>query len=121
MFSNIPPAVRALLFANFGVFVLQLGLDEQLVHWFALYPPGAGFQPWQLITYAFLHDGPTHILLNMFALWMFGTPMARVLGTPRFLTFYFMCVLTAALTQLTVCVLENSTVSTVGASGAIYG
>ncbi len=121
MFSNLPPAVRAFLLANIGVFVLQLGIDPLLRTWFALWPPGYGFQPWQLITYAFLHDGPMHILLNMFALWMFGTPMARLWCTKRFTAFYFLCVLTAALTQLTVSVLDNSIAETIGASGAIYG
>jgi membrane associated rhomboid family serine protease len=62
-----------------------------------------------------------HILINMFALWMFGTPMARLWGTARFTTFYFMCVITAALTQITVSVFENSGSPVVGASGAIFG
>jgi membrane associated rhomboid family serine protease len=118
---NLPPVTRALLLANVGVFLLQQLLNPQLIQWCALWPPGPYFQPWQLLTYAFLHDGFLHILVNMFALYMFGTPMERLWGPKRFTLYYFLCVLTAALTQVTVAVLAHSELPTIGASGAIFG
>jgi len=118
---HLPPATRNLLLANVCVFVLQQVLDPRLVAWFYLWPPGTHFQPWQLISYGFLHEGFLHIFVNMFALFMFGTPMERYLGTGRFVVYYFVCLLTAGLTQLTVSALANSSAPTLGASGAIFG
>lgn len=121
MLSFLPPVTRALLLANVGVFVLELMFQAPLMQWFALYPLGAGFEPWQLVTYAFLHEGLLHIFLNMFALFMFGPPLERYVGSQRFTLFYFVCVLTAGLSQLTVAALEHSGSYTVGASGGIFG
>jgi membrane associated rhomboid family serine protease len=121
MLATLPPATRALLLANVGVFLLQLLINPVLIQWFALWPPGTLFQPWQLVTYAFLHDGFMHIFFNMFALFMFGAVLERYWGSGRFLTFYFVCILAAALTQLTVAVFENSQSPTLGASGGIFG
>ena len=121
MLFNLPPATRGLLLANVAIFVLQLLIGPQLLEWFALWPPGTLFQPWQLITYAFLHEGFLHIFFNMFALFMFGTPLERYWGSGRFLVFYFACVLAAALTQLTVSALVHSQSPTLGASGGIFG
>ncbi|HEY1899994.1 MAG TPA: rhomboid family intramembrane serine protease [Steroidobacteraceae bacterium] len=121
MLLNLPPATRALLLANVGVFLVQLVTGQLLLQWFALWPPGTLFQPWQLITYAFLHDGFMHIFFNMFALFMFGTPLERYWGSGRFTLFYFVCVLAAGLTQLTVAVAANSASPTLGASGGIFG
>lgn len=121
MLNNLPPATRALLLANVGVFVLQLLIGPRLVEWFALWPPGTIFEPWQLLTYSFLHDGFMHIFFNMFTLFMFGTPLERYWGSGRFIVFYLVCVLAAALTQLTVVVFANSQAPTLGASGGIFG
>jgi membrane associated rhomboid family serine protease len=123
MFAKLPPATRALLLTNVGVFLVQLLAGPAMEQWLALWPPGAGFQPWQLVSYAFLHDPANflHILVNMFALFMFGTPLERFWGSRRFTVFYFVCVLAAGLTQLAVGVFENSASPTIGASGAIFG
>jgi membrane associated rhomboid family serine protease len=121
MLANLPPATRALLLANVGVFLLQQVFGALLLQWFALWPPGTYFEPWQLLTYAFLHDGALHIFFNMFALFMFGTPLERYWGSARFTTFYLVCVLAAGLTQLTVSVLDNLQSPTLGASGGIFG
>src|SRR5580693_2963129 len=99
MLANLPPATRALLLTNVAVFLLQLVFRQFLLEWFALWPPGTLFEPWQLLTYAFLHDGFAHIFFNMFALFMFGTPLERFWGSTRFTAFYFACVLAAGLTQ----------------------
>jgi membrane associated rhomboid family serine protease len=121
MLFNLPPATRALLLANVAVFVVQLLLGPQLLEWFALWPPGTIFEPWQLLTYSFLHDGFMHIFFNMFALFMFGTPLERYWGSGRFIVFYLVCVLAAGLTQQTVAVFAHSQSPTLGASGGIFG
>ncbi len=121
MFAKLPPVTRALLFTNVGVFLLQQLLGPLLVQWFALWPPGTIFEPWQVVTYAFLHNDFLHILFNMFALFMFGTPLERYWGSQRYTAFYFICVLAAALTQLTVSAFEQSASPTLGASGGIFG
>jgi membrane associated rhomboid family serine protease len=122
MLANLPPVTRALLLTNVGVFLLQYLTGPLLLQqWFALWPPGTLFEPWQLVTYAFLHDGLAHIFFNMFALFMFGPPLERFWGGTRFTVFYFVCVLAAGLTQQTVAMFANSESPTLGASGGIFG
>ena len=130
MFRTLTPAVQALLLANVIVYLLQslTGYGEQLVWNFALWPlgaqdaGGAPFEPWQLLTYAFLHEGWLHIGSNMLALFMFGPDGERVLGTRRFTVYYFVCVLGAALAQLAVTYYSRQPSGpTVGASGGIFG
>ena len=96
------PIVRLLLLLNVAVFGLQQLTQDELVTHFALWPLGqhyfadggvVGFQPWQLITYAFLHGSLPHIALNMYALYMFGGMVERVLGPMRFSWVYFASVL----------------------------
>ena len=89
---------------------------------FALWPPGSDFEPWQLVTYAFLHGGFTHILFNMLGLYMFGGEIERLFGSRYYLAFYFAAVVTAGITHLVVTGLMGSPpVPMVGASGGIYG
>jgi membrane associated rhomboid family serine protease len=119
----VPPVTQALLIANVLVFLGQnagmVGLE------FALWPPGgidSGFQPWQLVTYAFLHGGFAHIFFNMFALYMFGSEVERLFGARFYLQYYFACVIAAAATHLLVTGLMGSPpVPMLGASGGIYG
>ncbi|MBS0393897.1 MAG: rhomboid family intramembrane serine protease [Proteobacteria bacterium] len=119
---------RALILANVGAFVLQLAFpDLQLT--FALWPPGpvavdgvsAGFRPWQLVSYAFLHQSVPHLGLNMLALWMFGRDCEAALGARRYLALYAAAVVTAAAAQLAVAILSGSRYPTIGASGGIFG
>jgi len=128
----MPPVTKTLLIANFAVFVLQQFANEPLIIWFALWPfgtsamvaPGttAGFLPWQLFTYSFLHGNELHILVNMLGLYMFGSEVERVLGQRRYITYYFVSVLVAALAQLTMSALNpGPPFPTVGASGGIFG
>lgn len=89
---------------------------------FALYPLDTPwFRPWQVITYAFLHGGTMHLFFNMFALYMFGQAIEELLGTRRFLVYYFTCVVTAAAAQLVVTRMMGSSAPTVGASGGVFG
>jgi len=123
MFS-MPPATRALILINIGVFLLQQVASAPMLALFALWLPGSGqFHSWQLITYAFLHD-PTnlaHIFFNMFALFMFGRALELYWGGRRFVGFYLVCVLAAALTQLAVQAASGVQEETIGASGGVFG
>ena len=116
---RMPPATQALIFSCVIVFFAQsmLSLDA-----FALWPVGSGqFLPWQLLSYGFLHGGLSHLVFNMFGLYMFGGELERVWGSRRFLVFYFVSVLCAALAQLGVAAWSGSMVPTVGASGGLFG
>jgi membrane associated rhomboid family serine protease len=118
MFPQLPPATRALILINVGVFLLQQLFGLRFDQLFALNPLGSGlFHPWQVLTYAFLHGSIGHILVNMFALFMFGGALESLWGPRRFIIYYLICALAAGLTQLAVSAQE----ATVGASGGIFG
>ncbi len=121
MLNHLAPATRAILIANVAVFLVSLWLPDPLQQYFALWPLGELFQPWQVVTYAFLHGSITHILFNMIGLVTFGNELEIYWGTRRFLLFYFASVITAAITQLIVTAAMGEYVPTVGASGGIYG
>ena len=123
----MPPVTTALIVANVAVFLLQ-SIAPGLVAPFALWPlaasglnAGVAFAPWQLLTYAFLHGNLMHLAFNMFALYMFGSAVERVFGGRRYLAFYGVCVLSAAVAQLIVAAVTGLIYPTVGASGGIFG
>ena len=116
----MPPVTTLLIAANAGVFLLLVAAPGLLTS-FALWPIGAGFQPWQLLTYAFLHGGLFHIAFNMFALYMFGSAIERVFGGRRYLAYYLVCVLSAAIAQLLTAAITGAVYPTVGASGGVFG
>lgn len=94
--------------------------------WFPLWPMGSedpSFYPWQLITYGFLHDwnSLSHILFNMFGLWMFGRDLERIMGAQRFLIYYLTCVVGAGIVQLVVAGIQGGAYPTLGASGGVFG
>jgi membrane associated rhomboid family serine protease len=72
---------------------------------------------WRLITAAFLHYGPFHLLLNMLALWWFGSALERRIGSGRFIALYLVSGVAGSAGAL----LLDPTTPTVGASGAIFG
>jgi membrane associated rhomboid family serine protease len=125
------PVTQYLLGANVAVFALQqLSGDWLLIH-FALWPLGdfavpgvnfsVGFEPWQIVTYSFLHGNFQHIFFNMFALYMFGSGVESYLGSQRFLGLYFASVISAAVTQLIVMSASGDVAPTLGASGGVFG
>jgi membrane associated rhomboid family serine protease len=122
------PAVKQLLIANVGVFLLQW-IFTGLHTWFGLTPRSVfeQFYVWQLFTYLFLHADILHLLFNMLALWMFGVDLERRWGYQAFLRYYFVCGVGAGICSLIVALLPFGFadllyfVPTVGASGAIYG
>ncbi len=120
----MPPVTQWLLIANVAVYVLGSGgmlpLDP-----FALWPPGgfeSNFEPWQLVTYSFLHGSVAHIFFNMLALYMFGGEIERLFGSRFYTLYYFGCVVSAAVCHLVVTAMMGSPPAPmVGASGGIYG
>lgn len=141
-FSVMPPVIKNLMIIN-GLFFLaqtvagatmpQNSLLAEFLNLLALYPPGspdvgytifggvgpiAGFWPWQLLSYAFLHGGLGHLFFNMFALWMFGVQIENRWGSKRFGVFYFVCVVGAAIAHL---FFVSAPVPTIGASGGVFG
>jgi len=88
----------------------------------ALWPLESGyFTPWQLLSYAFLHGSFNHLFFNMFAVWMFGTPLEQAWGSQRFTLYYVVCVVGAAVAQLLVQLFEGGVYPTIGASGGVFG
>ncbi len=118
---GLPPVTRNIIFANVVVFLLESTAGNNLISAFALWPLGPQFRPWQLLTYAFLHANVMHIFFNMFAVYMFGAGMEQVWGGRRYLTYYLVCALTAALMQLLVSGASGAYYPTIGASGAVFG
>jgi len=116
--SNMPPPV------SLGIIVVcaAVYLGRNLSPALALWPFESGFfVPWQLLTYGFLHGSFNHLFFNMFAVWMFGTPLERSWGSQRFLSFYGACVVGAAVIQLLVQLFEGGIYPTIGASGGVFG
>lgn len=120
-FSHLPRLTRVILISNIVVFMAQLALPGLLEAWFALWPLDVAFQPWQVLSYAFLHGSVLHIALNMYGLVMFGADLERTWGPNRFLRYYVVSLLTAGLTQLAVTAWLGQTLPTVGASGGVFG
>lgn len=131
-----PPAVQNLLIANCVVFLAMTLLNEERIYeLFALFPvPSPWFEIWQPVTYMFMHGDLSHLFFNMFALWMFGRGLEQELGTKRFLIYYLVCGIGAALVQLGTAQIDLMRLPeasigyqsylctpTVGASGAVFG
>lgn len=99
------PVVLNLIIINALVFMAQnLVTAFDINEWGVLhYFTSDLFKPHQLITHMFMHGGISHIFFNMFTLFMFGTTLEQFIGSRRFLIFYLICGLGAAvLTQLTI-------------------
>jgi membrane associated rhomboid family serine protease len=111
----------AIIAANVAVFLFQLSMPGSLQNRFIMH---YGLVPDQLhyssiLTSMFIHGGFLHIAGNMWFLWIFGRGVEDLLGHAKYLLLYFGCGIAAAL--FFVMLNSNSTVPTVGASGAIAG
>ncbi len=121
--AGMTSAVKYLIIANFGCFLLQHFFGSSLA-WAALVPAKVvhEFAVWQLFTYMFLHGGPWHIIINMLMLWMIGCEVERYWGAKQFLIYYFVCGIGAGICQTLVQILFfDPQTSVIGASGAVYG
>lgn len=97
MFNQpVPTITKNLLIINVLFFLAaivfaQRGIDLSHILG-AFYPESVNFKPWQIITHMFMHapfPNLSHILFNMFALWMFGSTVENTIGPKRFLILYF--------------------------------
>jgi membrane associated rhomboid family serine protease len=75
---------------------------------------------WTFVTYMFVHDGFSHILFNMFALFVFGIQVERQMGSREFLLFYFVTGSLAGVFSFFAYYLTGTNVVLTGASGAIF-
>jgi membrane associated rhomboid family serine protease len=117
-------ATVALIVVNVVVFLAMYLSRGVIVRYLALTPVLVvqNREWWQVITYMFLHAGFWHIGFNMLALYMFGVPLERHLGSGEFLLFYFVAGIGAGLATLVVTGYTGlGYVPVVGASGAIFG
>lgn len=141
--ANVPPVTRNLIIINVLVFLATLVNRGVMIENFALfYPTSQYFHWWQPVTHMFMHGGFWHILFNMYTLFAFGSIVENILGTKKFLLFYFVCGFGAVALHQGVQYLEMQSAMnsaalgsatafqqiaaikltpTVGASGAIYG
>lgn len=119
----LPPAVKNLLIINIIVFLGTYLIGDPMYQLFALFPIGSPFfRWWQFVTHMFMHGNFAHIFFNMWSLFVFGPLLERLWGSKKFLIFYFVCGLGAALChELVLMTQPLSNIPTVGASGAIYG
>ena len=131
-FSLFPPVIKTLLVVNVAVFILfnlilagfsvgGMSLDILITKYFALNPLQPvtfrdqlggtiqlSFYPWQLVTYMFMHGGFFHLLLNMFALWMFGVELENTWGSKKFFNYYMITGIGAGLSNLLIAPLFTS-------------
>ncbi|MEJ2393370.1 MAG: rhomboid family intramembrane serine protease [Candidatus Thiodiazotropha sp.] len=129
------PVVFGLLGINIVMFLLLRQSPDIWLRAFALWPihssangllpVASNFRLWQLLSYGFLHGSVMHLLLNMYALWLFGKVLEVQLGSQRFLAFYLACVVGSALFHLLIqqlILMQGSTAHPViGASGGTFG
>jgi len=124
-FSSTPPVVLNLIIINALMLLATelLPVGNRIVGALALFNVESPlFHSYQLVTYMFLHGGFSHLFFNMFALWMFGRTLEYELGSKRFLTYYMVCGIGAALIQyFTALAFGELPMSLVGASGAVMG
>jgi membrane associated rhomboid family serine protease len=147
-FSNIPAVTKHLIIINLLCWAATLILPKfgvDLIRWCGLHFPGAAdFYPFQVVTYMFMHDTHSlgHIFFNMFAVFMFGSALENRWGAKRYLAFYLISGVGAAVVQELVWLYmidavasaNHATVAqvvaydpgvnnmiTIGASGAVFG
>jgi membrane associated rhomboid family serine protease len=105
-FQVLPAIIKNLIIINALVFLAQttsenIGNGEWVSDFFALHNVHSSlFKPHQLLTHMFMHGDIGHLFFNMFALWMFGSMLENMWGPKRFLTFYILCGLGAAILHL---------------------
>lgn len=131
---NLPPVTKNILLANVIIWLLDALLQRYGIHltdWFGLMNwsyaafenvPRA-FHIWQPLTYMFMHANFSHLFFNMFAVLMFGPALEQEWGERKFITYYLVCGLGAALIQELVWMafFPSIPTATIGASGAVFG
>ncbi len=103
IFKSMPPVTKNLIIINFIIWIAcalipQIGVSlhkHAALHFYE----ASDFNPVQLVSYMFMHGGFFHVLFNMFTLFMFGIMLEYAMGSKRFLLFYMVCGVGAALVQ----------------------
>ena len=119
----IPFVTYFIIGLNIFVFIYQYfiiqgaQLSENFIYTYALIPANPTILT--IFSSMFMHGGFTHIIFNMWFLWIFGDNIESVLGHKKYLLFYFLCGIGAGLSQIQID--PESTIPMVGASGAIAG
>lgn len=120
----VPYVTYGIITLNIFVFCIQMGMEfsdpiagNAFIYSFGLVPAEFGIM--NIFTSMFLHGGIAHIIGNMWFLWIFGDNIESALGHARFIGFYLLCGIAAALLQ--VIIDPASAIPMVGASGAIAG
>ena len=120
----VPYVTYCIIGINALILILQFNLgisdpsaEKAFIYRFGFIP--ADFSLITIFTSMFLHGGISHIMGNMWFLWVFGDNVEGVLGHLKYAIFYLMCGLAATISQLLIN--PNSTIPMVGASGAIAG
>lgn len=118
---GLPPIIKKLMIIMGAVFLLQTFVSGRITLYLGLVPilVWKKYFLWQLATYIFLHGGFSHILFNLFALWMFGGELENFWGSRKFLSYFFFCGIGAGI--CTVVFSPYQFIPVIGASGAIYG
>lgn len=140
----MPPVTKNIIIINVLIMILTaLDKSDFMYETFALfYPASQYFRPWQIVTHMFMHGGFWHLFFNMYTLLIFGIELERIWGPKKFLLFYFVTGIGAALfhiftqfiqAEILIRQIEAGSMAagmalrtlyltpTVGASGAIYG
>lgn len=115
------PITGALLTLNVLIWLGQISpLGYLFTNQFFFAPIFAPFEPWRMLTAGFVHDwnGPFHILLNSYAIWIFGRQLEPMLGPLRFLLLYLTSIVGGSVAVLW---LSEPGIPVVGASGALFG
>ena len=111
-FNELPTLVKNIIIINIIFYVATVSLASlgiNLVDYFGLHQiQSSKFYPYQLITHFFMHGSIPHLFFNMFALWMFGKTLENIWGPKRFLIYYFVTALGAALLHILVTQLKIS-------------
>jgi len=119
---RVSDVVKHLLIINVLVYFGSIILLPNPIATLAMYWPGdPPFQPYQIVSHMFMHGSLTHLLFNMFGLYMFGSSLEYFWGPKRFLIYYLICGFGALFIHLIYMYVTGTHVPVVGASGAIYG
>ena len=120
----MPPFVRAVLLINTIFYLLQQNFYYDMMVWFALWTDLTVLltHPWQILSYSVLHGNFTHLLFNMFAVWMFGSRIEMVWGPHRTAITYLSAIVFGAIAQMLVGeILSINGGPIIGASAGVFG
>ena len=99
--SNVPVAVKNIIIINVVIMIATFFKESTMIEKFALwFPASPNFEWWQPVTHLFMHGGFFHLFFNMYTLFIFGSVLERVWGPKKFLIFYFVTGIGAALVHM---------------------